>query len=93
MCSSWKTDVFGSTSIQKILADLLFITEDVDIADYADDSTPYVSAENVDEVEDSLEQAVNTFKWFKDNLINGNADKRYLLVSSSNFGLKKKVTT
>ena len=55
-----------STSIQHSLTflfyftDLLFITEDIDITSYHDDSI-YVNAENVDEVIDSLEQAANTF--------------------------------
>ena len=55
-----------STSIQHSLTflfyftDLLFITEDTDITSYHDDSI-YVSAENVDEVIESLEQAAITF--------------------------------
>ena len=39
------------------LADLFFILNDVDIASYADDNTPYVIANNIDGVIASLEKA------------------------------------
>ena len=39
------------------LIDLFFIIEDVDIASYVDDNTPYVSADNIDGVIKSLEDA------------------------------------
>ena len=38
------------------LKDRFSFTEVIDISSYVDDNTPYVSAENVDEVIDSLEQ-------------------------------------
>ena len=41
---------FGSTTIQYFLIDLLLIMDGIDIASYADDSTPHVSADNIDEV-------------------------------------------
>ena len=41
---------------------------DTDFASYADDSTPYVSADTIDEVIKRLETAsVKLFKWFTDN--------------------------
>ena len=52
-----------------------------DIASYADDKAPYVTADDIDGVIASLENASNTlFKWFSDNLFKGNADKYHLLV-------------
>ena len=66
------------------LADLFLALKDVDIANFADDNTPYTSANNVDELIDSLEKASsNLFKWFKDNLFKGNPDKCHLLVSTN----------
>ena len=42
---------------------------DIDIANLADDNTPYTSATNIDDIE-SLEQAsVSLFKWFELNLL------------------------
>ena len=67
------------------LIDLFFITEDTDIASYADGNTRYVVADNIDGVIKSLEEASEIlFKWFSDNLIRINADKFHLLVSTNN---------
>ena len=56
--------------------------DDRDIANYADDNTPFVTADNVDGIIASFENASNTlFKWFSDNLFKGNANKCYLLVN------------
>ena len=66
------------------MADLFFILNDVDIASYADDNTPYVIADNIDGVITSLEKASKAlFEWFENNLLKINADKWGLLVSSS----------
>ena len=65
--------------------DLSFIIEDTDIASYADDNTPYVSADKIDGVIKSLEEASKIlFKWFNDNLMKINSDKCHLLVSTNN---------
>ena len=67
------------------LIDLFFIFKNIDIASYADDNTPYISANNVNEVILSLEKATDTlFKWFSDNVMKSNADKCHLLVSINN---------
>ena len=52
------------------LADLFLIHSDIDIANFADDNTPYLSAENVEEdVIESLERAsVSLFRWFENSL-------------------------
>ena len=56
--------------------------DDIDIANYVQDNTPYVTAEDIDGVKASLENASNSlFKWFRDNLFKGNADKCHLLVN------------
>ena len=66
------------------LVDLLFILNDVDIANYADDSTPYVNADDINGVIASLEKALKALsEWFESNLLESNVDKWYLLVSSS----------
>ena len=66
------------------LINLFFIIEDFDIASYADDNTPYVSANNMNGVVKSLEEAsIKLFKWFSDNLMKANADECHLLVSTN----------
>ena len=56
---------FGGTSrtntwspfVQSFLADLLFIINSTDIANYADGSTPYATANDIDSLIASLEEA------------------------------------
>ena len=62
---------------------MFFILNDVDIASYADDNTPYVIADNINGVITSLEKVSKAlFEWPENNLL-CNADKCHLLVSSS----------
>ena len=75
--------IIGPLLFNIFLADLFLVLKDVDIANFADDSTPFTSANNIDDLIDSLERASSSlFKWFKDNLFKGNPDKCHLLVST-----------
>ena len=43
---------------------------EIDFASYADDNTPYVSGDSINDVIKSLEDdSVNSFKWFLDNCV------------------------
>ena len=76
--------ILGPLLFNIFLADLFLVLKDVDIANFADDSTPFTSANNTDDLIDSLEKASSSlFKWFKDNLFKGNPDKCHLLVSTN----------
>ena len=51
---------------------------DVDIANYADDSTPHSSNINLNKVLHDLEKISKTlFKWFTDNLLKANPEKSH----------------
>ena len=66
------------------LADFFLIHSDIDIENFADDNTLYLSAENVEDFIESFEQAsVSLLRWFENNLLKGNADKCHFLVSTS----------
>ena len=66
------------------LADLFFVVKDIDIASYADDSTPFVVKNNIDNVIASLEQVSDAlFNWFKNNRLKKNVDKCHVLVSTN----------
>ena len=53
-------------------------------ANFADDNIPFTSANNTDELTDSLEKASSSlFQWFEDDLFKGNPDKCHLLVSTN----------
>ena len=76
--------ILGPLLFNIFLADLFLIHSDIDIANFADDNTPYLSAKNVEDVIESLERAlVSLFRCFESNLLKGNADKCRFLVSTS----------
>ena len=53
-----------------------------DVANYADDNTPYVSGRNIEEVVVSLEYVSEViFQWFKDNQFQCNASKCHVLLT------------
>ena len=49
--------ILGPLLFNIFFADLFLIHSDTDIANFADDNTPYLSAENVENVIESLERA------------------------------------
>ena len=56
----------------------------MNITNFADDNTPFTSANNIDDLIDSLEKASSSlFKQSKDNLFKGSPDKCHLLVSTN----------
>ena len=79
-------NVLGTTKLlfNIFLADLFLIYSDNDVAHFADDNTPYLSAKNVDDVIESLERAsASLFRYFENNVLKGNVDKCHFLVSTS----------
>ena len=49
---------------------------------YANDNTPYLSGDSVDDVIKSLEDdSINLFKWFLENQMKANSDKCHLITS------------
>ena len=49
-----------------------------------DDNTPYVIADNIDDLIKSIEEASTAlFQWFDNNLLKSNPDKCHLLISSN----------
>ena len=52
------------------LAGLNFLISNIDIASYADDDTPYIAANDIDDLIKSLEEASTAlFQWFDNNLL------------------------
>ena len=61
----------------------------MDIANYADDNTPYATANDIDSLIASLAEASKSlFTRFDNNLMKSNANKCHLLVSSNEKQLK-----
>ena len=66
------------------LADLFFIVNSTDTANYADGNTPYATAYDIDSLIVLREEASKSlFTWFDNNFMKSNADKCHLLVSSN----------
>ena len=66
------------------LCDMFFILDEYDIANYANDSTSYVSDRNTEEVIASLEEVSKCiFQWFRDREFQGNASKCHVLLSTN----------
>ena len=75
--------ILGPVLFNIFLADLFFTLNNIEIAKYADDTTPYAVSDNIDDLISSFERSSkDLLKWFDDNLIKSNPDKCYLLVSS-----------
>ena len=76
--------ILGPLLFNIFLCDLFYMMSDTDFASYADDNTPYVSADTIHEFIKRLETAsVKSFKWFADNKMKANQDKCYLIVSKN----------
>ena len=66
------------------LADLFFIISNVNIASYADDNTPYISADNIDDIIKSLKKTSTAlFQWFDTNFLKSNPGEFHLLINSN----------
>ena len=90
--SSWSEILFGVLQgsilglllFNILLADLFFIVQDIDIASHADDTTPFIVEDNIENLIASLEEASNTlFVWFKNNRLKSNPDKCHALISTN----------
>ena len=88
--SSWEEILFvvpqgsilGPLFVNILLRDLFFTMNETDFASYADDNTPYRTANTIDEIIQSLEHvSVMLFQWFSDNQMKANISKCHLLVN------------
>ena len=73
-----------SDFIYHFFSDLLLSVQNFDFASYADDNTIYDAGENIVEIIFSLqESSKKLFKWFANNQMKTNEDKRRLIVSAN----------
>ena len=76
--------ILGPLLFNIYINDIIWFTPDINIANYADDTTPYAIEDNVQQLITILEQ--NTGKileWYSDNYMKSNDDKCHLLLTSS----------
>ena len=66
------------------MADLCFIISNIDIASYADDNTPYIAADNIDDLIKLLGEALTAlFQWFDNNFLKNNPGECHLIISNN----------
>ena len=89
-CSPWEEILFavpqgsilGPLLLNIFLCDLIFKMNKTDLCSYADDSTPYRTANTIDEVIQSLQyDPMMLFKWFSNNQLKANTSKYHLLLN------------
>ena len=74
--------ILGPLLFNVFICDMFYFLEDFDIANYADDSTPYNADKNIEFVVNNLEQSSSIlFKWLSNNYMKVNTNKSHLLVS------------
>ena len=74
--------ILGALLFNLFICDMFCFLQDSDIANYADDSTPYHTDKNIGFLINNLENWSSIlFKWLNDNYMNVNTDKSHLLVS------------
>ena len=75
--------ILGPLLFNIFLCDLFLIIDGLEIASYADDTTPYVCEKDVNQVKASLENsAEKVLNWFSNNEMKVNPSKCHVLLSS-----------
>ena len=77
--------ILGPLLFNIFICDLFLFTYNVDIANYADDTTPYSCNLNTELVIKELENvSINMLNWFKCNKMKANPDKYHFLCTDNN---------
>ena len=96
--SSWREilygvrqgSILGPLLFNIFICDMFYFLEDYEIANYADDTTPYSAQRNHQFVIKELEKSSILFKWLGNNFMRVNTDKSHLLLSG-NMKLKSNI--
>ena len=76
--------ILGPLLFNIFFSDLFFIVNDIEIASYANDNTPFFIGKDID---DNISKLLNTSKtllqWFNDNQMKANEDKYHFLYNSN----------
>ena len=76
--------ILGPLLFNIFICDLFLFLPNSEIANYADDNTPYSARDNLDDVILDLQDASKTlFSWLKNNGMKANADKSHIIFSQT----------
>ena len=76
--------VLGAILFNIYINDLFFLLKDTDVCNFADDTTPYVCDESLENVLTKLEHdSLLAITWFENNYMKMNAEKCHLLISGN----------
>jgi len=76
--------ILGPLLFNIYICDLFFDILEIDVANYADDTTPYVYEFTIEKVIEKLEINGNKiFQWFTDNYLKANPDKCHFLTNKN----------
>ena len=79
-----KGSVIGLLLFNVFFANFFFIVNSIDITNYANKNTPHDTANDIESLITSLEEASKSlFTWFDNSFMKSNANKCHLLVSSN----------
>ena len=82
--------ILGPLLFNIFLCDLFLIMENIDIASYEDDNTPYTTGNSIEEVIQNLENpAKMLFRWFSDNQMKANPDRCHFLCNPNSIETQK----
>ena len=74
--------ILGPILFNIFLCDTFFMIDNIDIASYTDDNTPYSVGKSQCNIETKLQQAsIKLFKWFHENGLKANQDQCHFLSS------------
>ena len=87
-----QVSILGPLLFNIYLSDLFLFTENSEIANYADDNSPYVCKKGMKEVTRQLEEDSKTLlNWMSNNMLNTNPDKFHLLVNGDSTNISVNV--
>ena len=79
--------ILGPLLFNIYICDLFYLLDDVHVANYADDTTPFATG-TWEDIKSKLEIAAKTlFKWLSENQMKGNEEKSQLIANSKNQNL------
>ena len=77
--------ILGPILFNIFVCDMFFMVDNIDIASYADDNTPYSKGKSQYDLETKLQKAsVKLFKWFHENGLKANLEKCHFLCLDTN---------